>query len=374
MTAGGGTCIVSFGSVTVVPFERCLGATVVPDQGGWPLGLSPHPISAAAESTTTCTVDDFEEAKRERLELRAKELPDPNIPLETRQWDYKRRSRGEEDNPLFHRLTEPERRDLLLGIKDETPKIVTPRPNLRNQSETVAVEKYTLRSFLRKTLSRSRSDPMLNPDRKSQRNTQNKLHRHRRHRSTWSESDDDDDDNDYELYYNEKFPKPLVQKQRRHLELLRESRLSNVGCSCSHKNKLPPHLTLSIIQQELRNRGKLPQHCDMMTSRALLSLLQKVVAQEPCCTTNNNCACVRDGVECQSNVCNCAWESLVATSASSSSKNGCTSSKADPRTFCANPRGMNVLDVDRIKAERSSMLESLQVCPFVGDADTSLQC
>lgn len=122
---------VTFDEVSIVEFPRCLSRLAVPSDGDWPLGLDP----AHLDDVVVVSVEQYEADKQDRLRQRLRAQLDDNAqtsrrraarkmhrrlerlsmsqaPLETRPWDYK----PDEDNPLFDKLEEEDREELLLAF------------------------------------------------------------------------------------------------------------------------------------------------------------------------------------------------------------------------------------------------------------------
>lgn len=109
-TAGGK---VKWGHVKVREFERCTGGGGgVPSEGTWALGLSD-----AFEDKWIDSVDVFEQCRAAELRFRMDSLSGKDrklANLETRQFDYVK----SKDNPLFKRLDERERKEVLTSKED----------------------------------------------------------------------------------------------------------------------------------------------------------------------------------------------------------------------------------------------------------------
>jgi len=296
---------VMFDKVLVREFSRCLSMDSVPTEGGWPLGLS-QDITAEHESADS--VDSFESDKQEKLKARWKEIhPDslePPTPLETRQWDYKP---DEERNPLFWKLSEQERMQILIADSEgKSVKMVKPVRPVRKTHST-----------------RSRS-------------------------ASVSEK------------RNETYPQDHVDHVSNELEQIRNQRSmeGSTGCSCRKLNVyIPPpnagkkaarqRMNLSKVKEELQSRNLLPT--EHRTREELERLLHDAVEQEPCCT--DDCVCVGNGIGCQADTCSC-W------SATHQSDKGKKHSE-DPTVIqkrCGNIHGMYVYDINEIDSFRKELL------------------
>ena len=388
---GGPKRRIHFGSVSIKNYERTLGTDVVPLDGGWPLGLGMvMDISDKDGDSTNETVieiaaiDDYEAAKYDRLLHRWKKLHgqseehtsdivitnnegnkpllEPPKVLETRQWDYKQGSR----NPLFSLLIEKQRMALLLG---------------EQSLEEIFEQKYE-KDYKRKheqKQPKSSSSPSNAGKNKKQRNGKhqqqnspsNQRISHRRSRSGSHSFQNQE-------RYNDRFTEFEVHHVRNELETLRNLRTKQEsrGCTCRRLDVyIPPpnagkkaaHRRLNIhkITEELRKRNALPEK---KSSREELELLlHDLVAKEPCCR-DDNCPCVKSGIGCQSDACQCwhASHQLKAghSHSSSSQSNKSTTDEITPeiiQTRCGNRFGMYTVDVDFINSYRASYLTCIPV-------------
>lgn len=124
--------VVRFDTVTVHSFDRSLGLTVVPEEGGWPLGLAPvkknssknndNSESAAATrkagstltsttTTTTVSVDDYEQRKQELLRQRLQTFHDAAAAAASATSAAASRNKSSSMS-LFHRKNSKEDADL----------------------------------------------------------------------------------------------------------------------------------------------------------------------------------------------------------------------------------------------------------------------
>jgi len=358
-TAEMGPKRVSFGNCVVRGFERCLGTQVVPGDGGWPLGIETTPNkSNNGVQKTRMSVDEYEAGKQERLlerwrtmqeeqtigtRKKKKQSEPPAPPLETRQWDYRL---DKLKNPLFGKLTEQERMNLLLS--SSTPESECASPKLASSPNSP--------DRPRRSCTRSRSGSF-----------SEKQHSHRSRSGSFSEQ------------YNDTYTQIEVHHVRNELETIRNSRTGDgaTGCTCRKLDVylLPPNagkkahhrrLKPQKVKEELRKRHQLPDNSDELSREELELLLHDIVEQEPCCT-GNDCPCARQGIECQDDACSC-WHSSHLTKG----KRNTTSARRTPveemQERCGNPHGMYCVDLDKISAVRRDLLASLTVCPPVGMA------
>lgn len=315
---------VSFGKVIVNQFQRALGTDVVPLDGCWPLGMG-QPVLKDAE--VVFPIDKYEASKQERLQQRVTDLPQDmlpvgglSLPLETRQWDYRRKAK----NPLFRMLREHERMELLLGTDSHT------QPEAKSEGNSAACEKR------QGGIGRRRSARLSDQSSRKQKPL---------------------------IPYNETFTKADVMHSRSELEQIRTSRTVEgaTGCSCRKLNVylLPPNagkkahhrrMNLPKVKEELRKRHLLPDDCQQKSREELEILLHDTVLNEPCCAYD--CPCWQNGIGCQADACGC-WQQKVPKSMDSLAI----------ETACGNPEGMYAVDLVKIDNWRSSVLNHLQYCP-----------
>lgn len=348
---------VRFDEVTIHQFERCLGTTVVPLDGGWPLGIGMEMTSARA---TRVTVQDYEMHKQEWLmerweKLRAQELEifqamavgatmsdgkkEPKTPLETRQWDHKPSG---QKNPLFGLLIERERMMLLLGEAGSVDDVMVDRlkcKHLRVLEKQKEMERHS------------------NKKEKSTSSRHDKNHQHRQNSSNGRAQSGSGNSGKFskvmghEERYNAAFTEYEVHHVRNELETLRNLRTQEDarGCTCRKMNVYipPPHagkkaahrrLNFKVLIQELQKRSALPDDYEKRWTREDLEwLLHDVVQQEPCCREDSDCPCVLNGIDCQADACSC-WQAShqFKPSQSPRPKNGKSKAAATPQARPAN--------------------------------------
>jgi len=359
---------VSFGTVSLREFGRCLGSDVVPGDGGWPLGLSREIV---AELDANNTVDRYEVEKQARLTARWIEIhqqqllllqdnviandgdggggggsgsgsgnqqqqieeQQPPAWLETRQRDYKRQSK----NPLFGRMAEKDRMSLLLADSQDGDVAAAPQEMLTRKRSGSTDKVYNT------TRSRSGS-----------------FDKSRAH-NTRSRSDS------IVEQYNDTYTQIEVHHVRNELEQLRNSRSmqGSTGCTCRKLQVylLPPggggkkahHRRMNVLKlkEELRKRHLLPQ--ESLTREELELLLHDAVETEPCC--NDDCSCVRDGIDCQADTCSC-W--LTSHQADKGKNHDDHPSIANIKVRCGNPFGIYTVDAANIDSFRTSF-----ICPEI---------
>jgi Cysteine/serine-rich nuclear protein N-terminus len=370
---------VSFSNAQVYFFDRCLGVSVVPGDGGWPLGMEATVQLNDKRESEICSIpiDEYEKDKQLRLQQRHATLPTatttavPTVPtrkpvslekvavLETRQWDYKRQCR----NPLFGSLSETDRMNLLLASS-------TAQENDRVGTTTASVG--------------SDAPRRKHPHRRVARNLSHNSASS--HTSTVSAASGTaaTAGNGGE-HYNEVFTAMDVRHVRNELEQIRNNRTMEgaTGCTCrklqvyimpastnngnaaAGKKAHHRRMKLSRVKEELRKRQILPPEEDNTPREVLELLLHETVESEPCCSPLGGCSCVRNGIECQADACSCWFASHGHASPQS---NGHSTSDAtclpdEIRTRCGNPAaGMYVVDFAKIDAFRSNVLMKMKVC------------
>ena len=327
---------VAFRDVTIQEFERALGSDVVPLDGCWPLGLG----KAIASSRTVCSVEDYESAKQERLQLRRSALStetatmDVALPLETRQWDY----RCKDKNPLFCMNDERERMHLLLGLDDSSS------------------SSSACKNALPKTTEKSGGGIV-------------------RRRSGRVAADCSTRKQPPAVQYNDVFTKLDVMHSRNELEKIRSSRRmeGSIGCSCRKLNVylLPPNagkkahhrrMNLPKVKDELRKRHLLPDNCQAKSRDELERILHDAVLDEPCCAYD--CPCWANGIGCQADACDC-WRHRSTTSDHYHHSSSSSMTAQDIEASCGNPEGMYAVDLTKVDDWRSTMLANMQYCPAV---------
>jgi hypothetical protein len=356
----------------------------VPSDGGWPLGMAATSITSTTATITPATattadsvdesllvaeeetIDVYEAEKQARLHARLKglsvvdddavntnanantdnaahanviesEQPAALDWLETRQWDYKYKMK----NPLFGIMHEKERMILLLadsseeGEKSDTPPTTT--------FEKKALARARSGSIDKKALARARSGSI---DKKAS-----------QHVTTRARS------GSFAEQYNDVYTQVQVHHVRNELETLRNNRSKegNIGCTCRKLDVylLPPggggkkahsrRMNEKKVKEELRKRHLLPQ--EKKTRDELEILLHDTVEKEPCCM--DDCACVRDGIECQADTCQC-W--FTSHQAEKGKKHDGIPSIQMINTRCGNRFGMYTVDVVKIDNFRSSYI------------------
>lgn len=315
---------VSFQSVSVFEFERCLGYEVVPGDGGWSLGMKFHHFNREEN----INIDRFEDLRRNRLVERWKVLPDelkstntfieeiegmpPKI-LETRQWDY----RYKQKNPLFGMLTESQRMHALVGK--------APVPASEKDSDTPSPKK-------KPTLVRVKERSFVE-------------------------------------HFTEEYPQSVVRQMQNELEELRIARSGDsLGCTCRKlRVYIPPpnagkkaahkRLALKRVIEELDKRGARPtENC---SRDDLEHILQDIVEKEPCC--GPNCPCFSNGIECQQDTCSC-WQISHQGDVKKSQSNSTAQTLLDKSCVqerCGNEYGIVSYDPNTIEEYRSKILKGL---------------
>jgi hypothetical protein len=302
---------VRFGKVHVREFLRMLGPSVVPGDGGWPLGIS---FDLVNEGEAEVSVDSFESRKQERLRNRWRsQYPDsePPLLLESRQWDYKQSSK----NPIFRLIYEKERMSLLLEDTGTTCKADRSQSSLSHDFEQKS-SKNTLRT-------RSGS---------------------------------------FSEQYNDIYTQVKVHHIRNELEQLRNSRSGegSTGCTCRklHVYLPPPNAGRKAahrrtkpakVKEELRKRHALPE--GTVSREELERRLHDLVEEEPCCTSD--CPCVRAGIVCQIDSCSCWMISHQMDKGKQFVRNP-TTEQIQQR--CGNRYGMTTIDCTEINQYRKKFV------------------
>jgi hypothetical protein len=325
---------VSFSNVRIRSYLRCFSSDSIPADGGWPLGME----SAKFEDADEVALEDYEQAKQESLKQRweraqeksidqavienmTKRPPGTPFTFETRQWDYKISLK----NPLFRLLHEEQRQALFLGVDYETLEQKPPSPKRRTRSNSVT----------------SASDKSNN--------------RARRSRSNSVSSD----------HFNETYTQVAVHHVRNELEQLRNERCKSgaTGCNCRKLTVyLPPkdgsggkraqhrRMKPSKLTQELKKRSIYNPNA---SREQLERTLHDAVEKEPCCR-DDDCFCIRNGIDCQSDACSCWHDSHVHSKPGSAFP-----TIKEIKSRCGNPFGMYTVDVDVIDGYRSNILKSM---------------
>lgn len=390
---------VSFGFVSVRSFDRCLGGTVVPCDGGWPLGMDDR-----AYTEDTISVTDYETSKQERLLNRLQSIRQhlskeasssptfsskkesafiahdpsliatpPDLPLETRQWDYKHKVK----NPLFSSLSEHERMDLLLkasSVTSGTDRYHSSSPPKSTSPDSLTTSRKHVRHSPRghhhQTNSTDVGPTFVAPSRTRSRS------------GSFAEQ------------YNEVFTQVEVHHCRNELEQIRNFRTmeGSTGCSCRKLQVylLPPNagkkahhrrMKLHKIKEELRKRHLLPPEGQQHSREELELLLHDTVEGEPCCRADS-CTCARNGIECQADSCTCWYtshqtkqtqhdehtnHSTTTAGGNNNHHNNHSSSITSIITLdeikarCGNSLGMSTVDMDKIDAFRRNYLSNLSI-------------
>jgi hypothetical protein len=163
--------------------------------------------------------------------------------------------------------------------------------------------------------------------------------------------------------YNDTYTQVEVHHVRNKLESLRNSRSKegNTGCTCRKLNAylLPPggggkeahsrRMNERKVKEELRKRYLLPQ--EVKTREELEILLHDTVEKEPCCL--DDCACVRDGIECQADTCKC-WYTTHQSEKGKKHDDIPSIEKINSR--CGNRFGIYTVDNVKIDDFRSSYI------------------
>jgi hypothetical protein len=347
---------VNFGSVSVLEFGRCLGTDTVPSDGGWPLGMTMSTItdngSSDVELISTeeaLSIDDYETEKQARLHARLKGLElesvdggvetDPAEWLETRQRDYKYKSK----NKLFRMMTETERMVLLLADSSDVPDGDGVGSTMATPLQEMMYTRARSGSMDKKSQTRSRSGSI------EKKPPQAQVSRTRS--ASFAEQ------------YNDTYTQVEVHHVRNELETLRNSRSKegNTGCTCRKLDVylLPPggggkkahsrRMNERKVKEELRKRHLLPQ--ESKTREELEILLHDTVEKEPCCL--DDCACVRDGIECQADTCKCWYTSHQSEKGK---KHDDIPSIEKINSRCGNRFGIYTVDPVKIDDFRSSYI------------------
>jgi Cysteine/serine-rich nuclear protein N-terminus len=392
---GNGIAKVSFSSVSVRTFPRAFSPDAVPADGGWPLGmeLDNH------HDEEPMDLEEFEAFKQEELRERwetmleaQKNLPaspsslpskskpssspssnsekpkpiDPEVILlmdslhkvningknkkkddtsavvyETRQWDY----RNKVKNPLFGVLSEAKRQAIFLASSGGSEADQQKQQQHDKSSESSS-----------KGRARSNSVSSVGSAQSS------KQHGHNTRRSRTSSNGNSSSIHNFNETYNQVY----VMHVRNELEELRNERNKSgaTGCNCRKLNVyIPPkdgsggkkaqhkRLKPSKLTQELKKRDL---YDESMSREDMEKVLHKAVEEEPCCR-DEDCFCVRNGIDCQADACSCWHDSHVHVKRYSDS-GPLTNEEIEKR--CGNPLGMYVVDLDAIDSFRSMVISN----------------
>ena len=320
---------VSFSDVRIRSYPRCFSVDAVPGDGGWPLGMELEPLEGIEE----LQLDEYEAQKQERLIERWERVQEENcdekvkekltkrpdgtpLVLETRQWDY---SSGLK-NPLFKISHEQDRQAIFLDVDPKTLDNKPPSPKRRSRSNSV--------TSVGSSSSRTRSASFSNSEQ-----------------------------------FNETYNQVMVHHCRNELEELRNLRTKSgaTGCNCRKLNVyLPPkdgsggkgvqrrRLKPSVLAKELKKRN---MYNEKDSREKMEKLLHDLVEKEPCCR-DEDCFCVRNGIDCQSDACSCWHDSHVHAKAGSDFP-----SVEEIKNRCGNPIGMYTVDFQEIESYRTNVLK-----------------
>ena len=338
---------VSFGTVHIRRFERTLGGDGIPADGGWPLGLG-NIIRGSSDDDDDdempIPVQEYDARVQQELQTRWRALfpteleqPPPAI-LETRQWDYKRDRNAKGNsirNPLFGSLTEDQRNNLLVHGKATFSKISSSSSNKKKNAGTTNGRPRA--SSMDQNSARGSSAPMMT------RNTSNGGNNHTSSGRPRSQSID---------LNAGPFDPIHVRHVRKELEDLRHERSkSDEGCSCRKLQVNSKKMSASKVREELRKRHALPINGSTTVSSTstrleLENLLRRLVEEEPCCSSQNDCPCVKYGLGCQADACSC-WNHRNEEK---------PKSVLEIKERCRNKFGMYAVDFEYIDRYRKSML------------------
>jgi hypothetical protein len=380
---------VSFSNVSIRTYPRAFSPDAVPADGCWPLGMSldrfedEEPIEleefetckqqalkerweamleasnsspSSSPSPTkhkTTTPSSSGEKKSTKLDPEVIKLVEslhgvkldnrPNTPLpvfETRQWDY----RGGVKNPLFGSLSETKRQALFLAASGGSEE----EQQLKQKEQQNGGTSFSKGQ-------RPRSNSVTSGQ------TSKHGHNTRRSRSNSGTNMGTNSSN-----FNDTYNQVYVMHVRNELEQLRNDRNKSgaTGCNCRKLNVyLPPkdgsagkkaqhkRLKPSKLQQELKKRNLFDE---TMSREEMEKVLHKAVEQEPCCR-DDDCFCVRNGIDCQADACSCWHDSHVHVKRYSDSE---PLSTKEIEQRCGNPLGMYVVDLDGIGAFRSKIIKN----------------
>jgi hypothetical protein len=330
---------VTFQSVSVYEFDRCMGVSVVPGDSGWPLGLSNEKVGDRAD----LMIDDFEVFKQKRLRERWNNLDEKPIlragDLETRQWDYKRGPK----NPLFTMFLEKERMYMLLTYSSCNTNDLDDITNHHSQFQIKSQQSCISDHSLKKSRSRSNS---VSDNLKTRRESE---------------------------LFNDTYTQAFVHHVRNELEEIRIHRSTDqLGCSCRKLLVyLPPpdgggkkaqhrRMHPRTVKDELRKRGLLPT--EPRTREELEILLHETVEKEPCCA--RDCECNQNEIGCQADACSCWLPSHQTPNKKKPDSETLNKFSVDQiRSVCGN--NMYCVDLDKISKYRTDFLASMTSCQVV---------
>ena len=119
------------------------------------------------------------------------------------------------------------------------------------------------------------------------------------------------------------------------------------GKRAQHRRMKPQKLA-----QELKKRGL---YDDKASREEMEIALHKAVEGEPCCA-NSECSCVKNGLGCQSDACNCWHDSHVHEKKGSGSNHNGVVPTDEIERRCGNSFGMYAVDLESIDRERGRTL------------------
>jgi hypothetical protein len=265
----------------------------------------------------------------------------PAVVYETRQWDY----RSKVKNPLFGALTEATRQAIFLAASGGSE--ADQQQNHHHQNGTEDIPKAKSKSGSSTATARSFKQPSYNNARRSRSNSSG-------------------NSSNISHNFNETYNQVYVMHVRNELEQLRNDRTKSgaTGCNCRKLNiYIPPkdgsggkkaqhkRLKPSKLSQELKKRNL---YDSSMSREEMEKVLQKAVEEEPCCR-DEDCFCIRNGIDCQADACSCWHDSHVHIKRYSDSG---PLSNEEIETRCGNPFGMYLVDLDAIDSFRSKVVQN----------------
>jgi hypothetical protein len=271
-------------------------------------------------------------------------------------------------NPLFGPLKEDDRAFLLIRDIPGSSDVDGTSDDGNNTA--------TSNSPLKKSRQRARSNS--NADRSHHRNNSN----NNRPRSGSNAGEDN-----YLWHNNGVFSRTEIMHVRNELELTRNGR-AMTGCACrktKNKQQHNGHRKKSIserkVKEELRRRNllRLDENHKKPSRDVLEARLFKAMEEEPCCW-GEDCECVRNGIDCQSDACSCWQPSHDKTHHSSDASSSSNSNSDTIQTMqvqCGNAKGLYVVSFDEINSHRKTLLETLEqdgnlFCQPTMDNDTHM--
>jgi hypothetical protein len=264
-----------------------------------------------------------------------------SVVYETRQWDYRSKVR----NPLFGMLSEEKRQAIFLAATGGSEADQQQHQQHQTTSEE-GIPRARSNSVSSATIPR--------PSKPHGCNT-------RRSRSSNSGKNNSNNQN-----FNDTYNQVYVMHVRNELEQLRNERNKSgaTGCNCRKLNVyVPPkdgsggkraqhkRLKPSKLSQELRKRNL---YDSSMSRDEMEKVLHKAVEEEPCCR-DEDCFCIRNGIDCQADACSCWHDSHVHVKRYGDSG---PLSNEEIETRCGNPFGMYMVDLDAIDSFRSKVVQN----------------